>query len=53
MSYNGIIFNTHAELDKYCWENYDLQDESAKALLKAFDRAFWLRDRHQEVSCPA
>jgi len=48
MSYNGIIFNTHAELDTYCWENYDQQDESAKALLKAFDRAFWLRDRHQE-----
>lgn len=44
-------FRTHEELDQFCWDLEAKEAEEGKvpkdhwALLKAFDRAFWLRKR--------
>lgn len=49
MSFRGETFTSHAQLDEYCNRHFETLSEQDKALLKAFDRAFWLRHNRQKV----
>lgn len=49
MSFRGETFTSHAQLDEYCNRHFETLSEQDKALLKAFDRAFWLRHNSQKV----
>jgi len=46
--FRDVEFHSHAQLDQYCRDNLHLLDDNDRALLKSFDRAFWLRHNHQK-----
>lgn len=47
-TYKKVEFTSHEMLDRFCSENLHKLDENDRALLKSFDRAFWLRHIHQQ-----
>jgi hypothetical protein len=47
-TFKKVEFTSHEELDRFCTENLHQLDENDRALLKSFDRAFWLRHIHQQ-----